>query len=154
MVSLTIVLAVGILLGLARTLLKRRDERPTAIVASCTWRKAKKSVSSQHRRHDSSSQQDLGKVLAYLSQLYEIPLNAGERFFVKTGLSPYCHYCVDDFIPMGCPACEWSSRHRDLINWRGGALVRLAQKLKAQRSTQMLLDSEPSNKLAGSSAAQ
>ena len=137
MLSLIIVLATYFFLWLARTLLRRRDESPTAIVPNCAWCKTKASAFSQHRCHDSSSQQYLGKVLAYLSQLYGIPLNSGERFFVKTGLSPYWHRCVDDFIPMPCPACEWSSRHHDLIDWRGEALVKLADRLKVQRAGQL-----------------
>ena len=103
--------------------------------------------------HDRSSQ-ELGNLLAYLSQIHGIQFERGEYFFVRTGLSPYCHYCIDDFIPTGCPACEWSSRHHELIDWRGEALVKLAQRLKVRRSSQMVLDLVPPKELAGSSTVQ
>lgn len=153
MLSLIIVLAAFFVLVLAHTLVRRRGESPTVIVQSSACRKTKASAFSPYRRHKSPSQQDLGQVLAYLSQLYEIPLDAGERFFVKTGLCPYWHTCIDDFIPLLCPACEWSRRHRGLIDWHGEALVKLAQRLDVQRSA-MHLDLEPSNQPTGSSAVQ
>ena len=144
MLWLIIVLAAFFFFGLARTLLRRRGWSPTAIVPSCSWRKTKTSALRQSRRHESFSQQHLGKVLEYLSQLYGIPLHAGERFFVTTGLSPYCHLCVDDFIPMPCPACEWSRSNFCLIGWRREALLELADKLEVQRSmSQMLLNLAP-----------
>lgn len=154
MLSLTIVLAAFFFLWLARTLLTRRDESPAPVVPRCAWRKTKTSALRQSRRHELSSPQYLGQVLAYLSRLYGIRLDGGERFFVMTGLSPYYHLCVDDFIPMPCPACEWSSRHHDLIDWRGEALVKLADRLKGESSAQLLPDSDPSNKLTRSSAVQ
>lgn len=139
MLSLIIVLVAVCFLGLALKLGKRRDQSPTSIVPS----RARRGTASAFppRLHESSSEQNLGRVLAYLSRLHKIPLNSGERFFVKTGLSPYYHLCVDDFIPMSCPACEWSRCNSDLIEWRRKALLGLANKLEFQRSTsQMVLN--------------
>jgi hypothetical protein len=148
--SLIIVLAVLFILGLARTLLERTDERPIAVVPSCSWSKFKPRAASERKTHQNSSQQNLGKVLAYLCKRYGISLDLGEYFFVKTGFSPYAHECVDYFFAIPCSACEWAEHHRELIEWHREALFKLANHIKDQRSlSQIIIDFAPPSSLNG-----
>jgi hypothetical protein len=94
----------------------------------------------EHSWQPRLSVEELGKILAHASQVCGIPFDPGEYFFVKTGFSPYWHTCIDDFIPMLCPACEWSSRHRELIDWRSGALLKLERRLKNRQSKRVYVN--------------
>jgi hypothetical protein len=98
--------------------------------------------------HREAFGRELGQVLAAMCEMSAIRLDRRELFFVKTGLCPYCHDCVDNFIPMLCPACEWPVHNLDLIAWRHEML------LKLERQGQSSLEIVPFGQCLSSPANQ
>ena len=123
-----------------------RTEESTARVNQSGNGSRKKSVGENRSLQDLPAK-DLGALLAYASRICEVPFGATEYYFVKTGFSPYWHTCVDDFVPMLCPACEWSVRNRELIEWRREALIKLSKNLELFRSTQKTINAVPTQAL-------